>query len=107
MPPVRAAGGGVFILLAGLEAQSGAATAGRGAAPATGRAAAPAVKAPPANLLQLVRGTLYPASNVIFAAQGTDPDKVPPDADPSTALNPLASPYGKWPAGEKASPALA
>ena len=54
-----------------------------------------------------MRGTLFPESNVIFAAQGTDPDKVQPDKDPSTALNPLASTYGKWQAVENASLAIA
>src|SRR5690349_10891784 len=37
-----------------------------------------------ANLLQLMRGTLFPESNVIFAAQNEDPAKVLPAKDPST-----------------------
>lgn len=53
-----------------------------------------------------MRGTLYPESNVIFAAQGDDPDKVPQAADPSVATDPLASSYGKWQAVENASLAL-
>jgi len=54
-----------------------------------------------------MRGTLYPSSNVIFAAQSIDPDKVQPEKDASTALNPLASTYGKWQAVENASLAIA
>jgi hypothetical protein len=78
------------------------------------RASAPASKtaasAPPAqvaaNLAQLMRGTLYPASNVVFAAQGDDPAKVPQAPDPSVAVNPLASSYGKWQAVENSSLAI-
>jgi hypothetical protein len=59
-----------------------------------------------ANLLQLMRGILYPASNVIFAAQGDDPAQVKPAKDPATATDPLASTYGGWQAVENASLAL-
>ena len=38
-----------------------------------------------ANLAQLMRGILFPASNVIFAAQGDNPNDVPPAKDPATA----------------------
>ena len=60
-----------------------------------------------ANLLQLMRGILYPASNVIFAAQGDNPADVKPAKDPATATDPLASTYGGWQAVENASLALA
>jgi hypothetical protein len=78
------------------------------------RAQAPAPKAGPAparaqvhaNLGQLMKGVLYPASNVIFAAQGDDPAAVPKAADPSTAPNPLASSYGGWEAVENSSMAI-
>ena len=53
-----------------------------------------------------MKGILYPASNVIFAAQGDDPAAVPKAADPSTATNPLASSYGGWEAVENSSMAL-
>jgi len=80
------------------------------AAPAPKAAAAPksapVPKAPPATLAQLMRGTLFPESNVIFAVQGKDPAKIPPDADPSTAVNPLASSYGGWQAVENAGLAM-
>jgi hypothetical protein len=60
-----------------------------------------------ATLAQLMRGTLYPASNVVFAAQNDDPAKVKPAKDPSVALNPLESAYGQWIAVENAGLALA
>jgi len=53
-----------------------------------------------------MRGTLYPASNVIFAAQGDNPADVPQAADPSVAVNLLASSYGKWEAVENSSLAI-
>ena len=78
-----------------------AATAARaGAAPAYN----PQVKA---NLQQLMRGTLYPASNVIFAAQDQNPGDVKPAKDPSVAVNPLESSYGQWQAVENSALALA
>jgi hypothetical protein len=71
------------------------------------KAAAPAAGTKvEANLLQLMRGTLYPASNVVFAAQNQNPDEVKPAKDPSTAPNPLESAYGKWDAVENAALAL-
>jgi hypothetical protein len=63
---------------------------------------APAAQTP-ANLLQLMRGILYPASNVIFAAQATNPAEVKPAKDPSTATDPLMSTYGGWQAVENAA----
>jgi hypothetical protein len=60
-----------------------------------------------ANLAQLMKGILFPSSNVIFAAQSTNPADVPPAKDPSLATDPLANAYGKWQAVENASLALA
>jgi hypothetical protein len=60
-----------------------------------------------ATLAQLMRGTLYPASNVIFAAQNVDPATVKQAKDPSVALNPLESAYGQWIAVENSALALA
>lgn len=54
-----------------------------------------------------MRGTLYPASNVIFTAQDQNPATVPPAKDPSIAPNLLASSYGKWDAVENSALALA
>ena len=67
---------------------------------------APAPKVP-ANLAQLMRGTLYPESNVVFAAQDTNPADVPHAKDPSMATDPLASQYGKWEAVENNALAIA
>jgi hypothetical protein len=58
------------------------------------------------NLAQVMRGILFPASNVIFASQDKNPDEVKPAADPSTAINPLESTFGKWQAVENAGIAL-
>ena len=77
-------------------------------APARGRGATPAQAARVhGNLAQVMRGILYPASNVIFAAQSTDPATVKPAADPSTSPNPLSSSYGGWEAVGNAGIALA
>jgi hypothetical protein len=54
-----------------------------------------------------MRGILYPASNVIFAAQATDPATLKPADDPSTSPNPLTSSYGGWGAVSNAGIALA
>ncbi|PWT96846.1 MAG: hypothetical protein C5B51_32465 [Terriglobia bacterium] len=77
-----------------------------GAAPAKAPAAATSTGVVTANLLQLMRGTLYPASNVIFAAQNQDPAKIPPAKDPATASDPLASTYGQWLAVENSALAI-
>jgi hypothetical protein len=60
----------------------------------------------PAKLAQLMRGTLFPDSNVLFAATGKNPADVPPAKDPSAATNPLESTYGKWEAVENSSLAI-
>jgi hypothetical protein len=59
-----------------------------------------------ATLAQVMKGILYPASNVIFAAQSDNPADVKPAKDPATATNPLESAYGKWEAVENAAMAL-
>ena len=58
------------------------------------------------NLLQVMRGVIYPASNVVFAAQ-QDPAAIKPADDPSTSPNPLSSSYGGWTAVENAGITLA
>jgi hypothetical protein len=60
-----------------------------------------------ANMLQLMRGVLYPASNVIFTVQSDDPDSFKPGLRPSTSSDPLTSAYGGWAAVENAGLALA
>jgi hypothetical protein len=61
-----------------------------------------------ANLNQLMRGVLYPAANVVFAAQTDDPGKAKPipGTDPSMATDPLLSTFGGWQATENAALAL-
>jgi cytochrome c553 len=85
-----------------------------GIAAAQAPAPKPPTKAPAAasgpkvygNLAQVMRGILFPASNVIFAAQNEDPSKVPPAKDPALATDPLANSYGGWQAVENAAIAL-
>ena len=72
------------------------------AAPAAA-ASAPKIEA---NLMQLMKGILYPAANVIFAAQ-EDLGKQPKPEDASTSPNPLTTTYGGWQAVENAALALA
>ena len=77
-----------------------------------GTVIAPAAQAPAGtqrvhgNLLQVMRGVLFPASNVLFAAQD-DPATMKEADDPSTSPNPLTSVYGQWQAVENAGIALA
>jgi hypothetical protein len=68
---------------------------------------APSAQHPVADLSQLMKGILYPSSNVIFAAQTENPAEVKPASDPGTATNPLASSYGKWQAVENSALAIA
>lgn len=61
----------------------------------------------PATLNQLMRGTLYPESNVVFAAQDQNPADVPRAKDPNMATDPLTSIFGKWEAVENSALAIA
>ena len=74
--------------------------------PAPGAAARPQSQVH-GDLRQVMRGVLFPNSNVVFFAQGNDPTAVPKDADGTTSVNPLASVYGGWEAIENSSIALA
>jgi hypothetical protein len=60
------------------------------------------------DLNQLMRGVLYPASNVVFSAQIDNPGDVKfvPGRDPSMATDPLVSTFGGWQAVENAALAL-
>jgi cytochrome c556 len=99
----------MFTLVGVLQAQTPgpakAAPAKAAPAKASGKAAAPASRNP-ATLAQLMKGILFPNSNVIFFAQGDNPNDVPQAKDPALAVNPLASSYGKWEAVENSSLAL-
>src|SRR5438477_1140935 len=101
-------GGLVFVLsvLTGIFAPLEAQSPGRGPAPARGGAASPAYRIH-ATLAQLMKGILFPNSNVIFAAQGQNPAEAPPAKDPSTATDPLMNTYGKWEAVENSALAIA
>jgi len=78
-------------------------------APARGRGAAPAVRAQQVhgNLQQVMRGILFPNSNVVFSAQTVDPASVKKAVDPTSATDPLAGIYGGWEAIENSGIAMA
>jgi hypothetical protein len=92
----------VFLTLMGGLAHAQA-PAGKAPAPK------PAAAQPPiyANLAQLMKGLLFPNSNVVFAAQGDNPADVKPASDPSLSPNPLTSTYGKWEAVENSALGMA
>lgn len=83
----------------GAQPAPGRAAAGRGAA-------AGGAQRVHGNMLQVMRGVLFPASNVVFAAQD-DPGTMKAADDPSTSPNPLTSVYGQWQAVENAGITLA
>jgi hypothetical protein len=88
-------------------ASAGAAAASQpiasaGASPAAA-SVAPKVQA---DLRQLMRGILFPSSNVVFAAQ-QDLDRFPKAEDPSVSPNPITSTYGGWDAVQNAALAIA
>jgi len=83
-------------------------------APAKPAAPKPAASAPAAaryrthgNLNQVMRGILFPNSNVVFAAQSEDFAKIAQDKDPSLATDPLKGVYNSWTAVEDSGYALA
>ena len=83
-------------------------SAGCSEAPKSEPAPAPATESTAkvqGDLRQVMRGVLFPNSNVIFAAQ--DKLDIKPAKDPSIATDPLASTYGGWDAVENSSIALA
>ena len=69
----------------------------------TATAAAPRALA---TLAQLMKGTLYPASNVVFAAQDQNPADLPRAKDPNMATDLLSSSYGRWEAVENSALAI-
>lgn len=98
-----------FVAATAALAVAQAQTAPKPAPPASqGRgAAAPARYRVHGDLNQVMRGILFPNSNVLFAAQGDDPAAVKPAKDPSLATDPLTSVYGGWTAVENSGYALA
>jgi len=69
--------------------------------------AAPRLQQVHGTLLQVMRGILFPNSNVLFSAQTVDPASVKKDADPTSSVNPLAGAYGGWEAIENSGIAMA
>jgi hypothetical protein len=95
-------------LVPGQTPSRGAPPAPRGAAPAGARAGGPSSSSQvPGNLAQVMKGILYPNSNVIFFVQDKSPAGVKADGDPSISVNPLASTYGGWEAVENSGLAIA
>ena len=92
-----------FALVRLCDAQAPASAAAPGQAKRGAGAQAPQVYA---TLAQLMRGILFPNSNVIFAAQSEDPAKIPLAKDPSSSTDPLASSSGGWTAVENSAHAL-
>jgi hypothetical protein len=70
-----------------------------------GAVTAPALPVP-ATVAQLMKGTLYPSSNVVFAAQDLNPAEVPKAKDPNMATDLLESSYGRWEAIENSALAI-
>jgi hypothetical protein len=93
------------IATAQAPAKSPAPAPAKSAAPPAARAASGAKVE--ANLQQVMRAILFPNSNVIFAAQSTDPGTIKPEADPTQSPNPLTGSYGGWQAIENSGLALA
>ena len=60
-----------------------------------------------ATVNQLMRGLFFPASNVVFAAQGDDPAAVPRDRQGSKSTDLLKSVFGGWEAVENSALAIA
>jgi hypothetical protein len=69
--------------------------------------AAPRAQQVHGTLLQVMRGILFPNSNVLFSAQTVDPASVKKDSDPTSSVNPLAGAYGGWEAIENSGLAMA
>jgi hypothetical protein len=59
-----------------------------------------------ANLAQLMRGIIFPNSNVIYFAQAKNPAEVKPAPDPSVSPDPISGSFGGWAAIENSSLAL-
>ncbi len=90
---------GVLLALVGLSLAGQTASKGNPAAPAMQVIS---------TLNQLMRGVIYPASNVVFSSQNDNPSdaKRAPGQDPSLATDPLVSTFGGWVAVENAALAL-
>src|SRR2546426_10190417 len=74
--------------------------------PAAQKESAPAAQIH-GDLRQVMRGILYPNSNVVFYGQDKNSADVKPAADATTATDPLPKTYGGWTAVENSAIALA
>ena len=90
-----------------IESAHAQAPAGRASTPPAARGAASQQPRVYANMVQLMRGTLYPQSNVIFTAQVEDPASFKPAAHQSPSSDPFTSAYGGWEAVENSGLAMA
>lgn len=91
---------GVSVLTAASAAGAGLAPRGSSQPPAT----PPQIKLQ-ANVRQLMLGILFPASNVVFAAQ-SNISSIRKSPDAAVSPNPLTSIYGGWTAVDNAAIAL-
>jgi hypothetical protein len=89
------------LLTTGLATAQNASPAGQGAADSS--TFTPKAEA---NLLQIMRGVMFPESNVVFAGQN-DVSKITQGPEPALSPNLLTSVFGGWPAVENSSLALA
>ena len=62
---------------------------------------------PSGTLAQLMRGILFPNSNIIFDVQARDPEAPPAENDDGTVTSTFASIYAGWPSVENAALAIA
>ncbi|HET9268672.1 MAG TPA: hypothetical protein VFO31_10935 [Vicinamibacterales bacterium] len=97
----------VAALAAMAVVQAQAPAAAKPAAPKPAPAAAAARYRVHGNLNEVMRGILFPNSNVVFAAQNEDFAKIQQDKDPSLATDPLRGVYNSWTAVEDSGYALA
>jgi hypothetical protein len=98
-------GAGILTFLFGpAGAQAPAGGAARAPSQTSSRASAMHAEA---NLAQVMRGILFPNSNVIFFSQSQNPAEVKPADDPSASTDPLSDTYGGWTAVENSALAVA
>ena len=100
-----------FICLTAIVAAQAAKPAAPAAKPATAApqkaASRPAASKPTGNLAQVMRGILFPNSNLIFDAQSNDPGAPPKKVEGSGASATFANIYTGWQVVENAAIALA
>jgi len=63
----------------------------------------PPTTPPAANLNQLMQSLFFPQSNVVFATQRQDPERIQRAAEPSASSDPLTGVFGGWNAVENSA----